>query len=71
MAIIITLLIINLYCIICVYEALIGDVDLEPKWNVFHRIAHSFEVKNQHPLFLKGKSKNERKKAKNWNDKWK
>lgn len=46
MAIIITLLIINLYCIICVYEALIGDVDLEPKWNVFHRIAHSFEVKN-------------------------
>jgi len=46
MAILITLALINLYCIICVWESIFGSADSEPKWNVFHRIAHHFEPKN-------------------------
>jgi len=46
MALLITLALINLYCIICVYESIYGNVDLEPKWNVFHRIARHFETKD-------------------------
>lgn len=47
MAIIITLIIINLYLFICVYESLCGSPDMEPKWNIFHRIANWLDKTNK------------------------
>lgn len=38
MAILITLALVNAYLIACVLEAIYGDADSKPKWNVFHRI---------------------------------
>ena len=37
MAVLIILALITLYCIVCVYEALFGSADNEPKWNIFHK----------------------------------
>lgn len=45
MAVIITLIIINLYLAICVYESLNDSPDMEPKWNVFYRIARWLDRK--------------------------
>ena len=38
MAILITLALVNAYLIACVLEAIYGDADSKPKWNIFHRI---------------------------------
>ena len=43
MATLTVLILINLYLTLCVYEAINGSPDMEPKWNVFHRIANWLE----------------------------
>ena len=45
MTILITLALVDLYLIICLAEAIYGSAESEPKWNIFHAIAHHFETK--------------------------
>lgn len=43
MLVIITLTLINVYCLTCLIESLIGSPENEPKWNAFYALCHYLE----------------------------